>query len=70
MGLKRNADEAQIKKAYKKLAIKYHPDKNPSDPDGAKAKFQEVANAFEILSDPEKRKVYDREGVEGVKEWE
>jgi molecular chaperone DnaJ len=39
MGLKRNADEAAIKKAFKKLAIKYHPDKNPDNPEGAKAKF-------------------------------
>ena len=59
MGLKRNANDAEIKKAYKKLAIRFHPDKNPDDPETAKAKFQEVSNAYEILSDPEKRRVYD-----------
>lgn len=41
------------------MAIKYHPDKNKNDPEGAKAKFQKIANAYETLSDPEKRKVYD-----------
>ena len=59
MGLKRGATEAQIKKAFKKLAIKFHPDKNKHDPEGAKAKFQKIANAYETLSDPDKRKVYD-----------
>ena len=59
MGVKRDATDADIKKAFKKLAIKYHPDKNPDDPEGAKQKFQEVANAYEVLSDEEKRPIYD-----------
>ena len=70
MGIKRTASEAEIKKAFKKMAIKYHPDKNLQDPEGAKAKFQEVSNAYEVLSDPDKRAVYDREGTEGVREHE
>jgi len=60
MGLKRTASEKEIQKAFKKLAIKYHPDKNPDDPETAKAKFQEVGLAYEVLSDPEKRRVYDQ----------
>ena len=67
MGLKRDATEDQIKKAFKKLAIRYHPDKNQDNPDGAKKKFQEIANAYETLSDPEKRRIYDQLGEEGVK---
>ena len=66
MGLKRDATEADIKKAFKKQAIKYHPDKNPDNPEGAKKKFQEVANAYDVLSDPDKRRIYDQQGAEGV----
>ena len=67
MGLKRDASEEQIKKAFKKLAINYHPDKNQDNPEAAKKKFQEIANAYETLSDPEKRRIYDQLGEEGVK---
>ena len=70
MGVKKDATDDQIKKAFKKQAIKYHPDKNPDDPEGSKEKFQEVANAYEVLSDPEKRKIYDLGGEEGVKNHE
>lgn len=66
MGVKRDATEDQIKKAFKKLAIKYHPDKNRDDPEAAKVKFQKIANAYEVLSDAEKRRVYDQTGEEGV----
>jgi len=60
MGVKKGATDAQIKKAFKKLAIKYHPDKNRDNPEAAKQKFQEIANAYEVLSDPEKRRIYDQ----------
>ena len=70
MGVKRDASEAEIKKAFKKLAIKYHPDKNQDDPEGAKEKFQKIANAYEILSDEEKRRIYDQTGEEGVRQHE
>ena len=67
LGLKRGATEEQIKKAFKKMAIKYHPDKNKDDPEGAKKRFQSIANAYETLSDPEKKRVYDQHGEEGLK---
>ena len=60
MGVKPDATEDQIKKAFKKQAIKYHPDKNREDPEKAKEKFQKIANAYEVLSDPDKRRVYDQ----------
>ena len=53
LGVKRGATEDEIKKAFKKLAIKYHPDKNKDDPDAAKEKFQKIAHAYEVLSDPD-----------------
>lgn len=62
----KNASEADIKKAYRKMALKYHPDKNPDDPT-AEAKFKEAAEAYEVLSNPDKRAKYDRYGHEGVK---
>lgn len=64
----RSADEAEIKKAYRKLARKYHPDVNPDDPD-AETRFKEIQEAYAVLSDPEKRKQYDTYGrVDGVPE--
>jgi curved DNA-binding protein len=65
LGLGRNATEADIKKAYRKLARKYHPDLNPNDAN-AKKQFQQVNEANEVLSDPEKRKKYDKYG----KDWQ
>lgn len=65
LGVAKNADDAEIKKAYRKLARKYHPDVNPNDA-GAKKKFQEINEANEVLSDPEKRKKYDQYG----KDWQ
>jgi curved DNA-binding protein len=61
LGVERSASQEDIQKAYRKLARKYHPDKNPDDA-SAKTKFQEVQQAFEILSDPDKRKRYDQFG--------
>ena len=54
LGVDRNATEAQISEAYRKLALKYHPDRNPGDEE-AVVKFKEAAEAFEVLSHPEKR---------------
>lgn len=61
LGLKRDASQAEIQKAYRDLAKKYHPDRNPGDKQAAK-KFQAVQAAFEVLNDPEKREMYDRYG--------
>lgn len=62
LGLTKEASLADIKKSYKKLAIQYHPDKNPDAGD----KFKEIARAYEVLSDEEKRKIYDQYGEEGL----
>ncbi|MEX0586480.1 MAG: J domain-containing protein [Pirellulales bacterium] len=61
LGVPRSASAAEIQKAYRKLARKYHPDVNPED-DNAKEKFQQVQRAFEVLNDPKKRELYDRYG--------
>ncbi len=66
LGVTREASEAELKKAYRRLAIQYHPDKNPDDPDAAK-RFKEVAEAYEVLNDSERRQLYDRYGHEGLK---
>ena len=65
LGLDKNASQEDIKKAYRKLARKHHPDVNPNDPAASK-KFQQINEANEVLSDPEKRKKYDQYG----KDWE
>lgn len=65
LGVANNASEAEIKKAYRSLARKFHPDQNPDDPK-AEAMFKEVANAYEVLGDPERRARYDRFGDDGL----
>ncbi len=66
LGVPRNADEATLKRAYRKLAMEYHPDRNNGDR-GAEAKFKELTEAYEALRDPKKRAVYDRYGEAGLK---
>lgn len=64
LGVARDASAAEIKRSYRKLAVKYHPDRNPEDAE-AEERFKEAAEAYEVLSDPEKRTLYDRFGHDG-----
>lgn len=66
LGVTRDADKEEIKKAFRRLAIQYHPDRNPGNKE-AEEKFKEIAEAYEVLTDPEKREIYDRFGEEGLK---
>lgn len=68
LGLADGADEGEIKKVYRKLSVKYHPDKNPDE--ASRAKFAAVRDAYEILSDPDKRILYDTGGMEAVKKMD
>jgi curved DNA-binding protein len=63
LGVPRNASQAEIKKAYRKLAMQYHPDRNPGKEKWANDKFKEINEAFSVLGDPEKRAQYDRFGT-------
>lgn len=65
LGVSKSANEAELKKAYRQLALKYHPDRNPNDKE-AEEKFKEAAEAFEVLNNPEKRQRYDQYGHAGV----
>ncbi|GIR70702.1 MAG: hypothetical protein CM15mP74_19530 [Halieaceae bacterium] len=65
LGVDRSASEQDIKKAYRRIAMKYHPDRNPDDAD-ADSKFKEATEAYEVLSDGEKRGAYDQFGHAGV----
>jgi len=66
LGISKGADESDIKKAYRKLALKYHPDKNPDDK-GAEDKFKEAAEAYEVLSNAQKKQRYDQFGHDGMR---
>jgi molecular chaperone DnaJ len=66
LGVQHNAGPDDIKKAYRRLALQYHPDRNPGDK-AAEEKFKEASEAYQVLSDPEKRELYDRYGIEGLK---
>jgi len=68
LNVKKNASGIEIKKSYRKLAMKYHPDRNPNDKI-AEEKFKEISEAYEILSDPKKRQTYDQFGHEGVDQY-
>ena len=65
LGVDRGASEEDIKKAYRKKALEYHPDRNPNNPE-AETKFKEAAEAYDVLRDPDKRARYDRFGHAGV----
>lgn len=66
LGVDKNASAEEIKKAYRKLAMQYHPDKNPENKKEAEERFKEISEAYEVLSDPNKRGQYDRFGHEGM----
>src|SRR5258706_9323537 len=66
LGVVRDADEADIKKAYRKLAMEHHPDRNNGDK-AAEEKFKEITEAYEVLRDADKRAAYDRYGVAGIR---
>ncbi|RRT58409.1 hypothetical protein B296_00021042 [Ensete ventricosum] len=63
----RSATDEDLKKSYRRLAIRWHPDKNPSNKEEAEAKFKQISEAYEVLSDPRRRAVYDQHGEEGLK---
>jgi len=66
LGVDRNASDAEIKKSYRRMAMKFHPDRNKDNPEEAEAKFKQIKEAYEVLSDPKKRSAYDQFGHAGV----
>lgn len=66
LGVGRDADEHELKKAYRRLAVRHHPDKNPDNPDEAERLFKEIGESYAILSDPDTRAAFDRHGWAGV----
>src|SRR4030066_62833 len=66
LGVTGSANEEEIKKAYRKVAMQYHPDRNPGDKE-SEEKFKTASEAYEVLRDPEKRQIYDQYGIEGLK---
>lgn len=70
LGVTKDADDSEIKKAFRQKAKRFHPDLNKDDPEGAKAKFQEATKANDILTDPKKRAAYDRGGYAALEDLE
>lgn len=68
LGVSKGAEDGEIKKAYRKLAMKWHPDKNPDIIDEASKKFQEIGEAYDVLSDLQKRAIFDQYGYEGLRD--
>ncbi|XP_052681927.1 dnaJ homolog subfamily B member 6-B-like isoform X3 [Crassostrea angulata] len=66
LDIAKDASHGEVKKAYRKLALKWHPDKNPDQKEEAEKKFKEISEAYEVLSDKEKREIYDRYGKDGL----
>ena len=66
LNVDKNASDAEIKKSYRSMAMKYHPDRNTDNPEEAEAKFKQIKEAYEVLSDPKKRSAYDQFGHAGV----
>lgn len=67
LDVSKSASDDDLKKAYRKLAMKWHPDKNPNNKKDAEAKFKQISEAYEVLSDPQKRAIFDQYGEEGLK---
>ena len=65
LSVSKDCDEQELKTAYRKLAMRYHPDRNPDNPE-AEERFKQASEAYQVLSDPQKRAAYDRYGVAGV----
>lgn len=70
MEIAKHATAEDIKKAYRKLALRYHPDKNPGDPETAAVQFKKISEAFAVLSDPKRRQTYDTYGHSGLRDFE
>jgi DnaJ-class molecular chaperone len=67
LGISKDASEDEVKKSYRKLAVKWHPDKNPDNKEEAEARFKEISEAYQVLSDEKKRQIYDTYGEEGLR---
>lgn len=67
LGVSKTATDDELKRAYRKLALKWHPDRNLDNQDEANARFKEISEAYDVLTDPQKRQIYDAYGEEGLK---